>query len=56
VEKIKSLTFRMPHSTWRYFKQMALDHEMPLTELMLNILMKHKESSKKMLTGRDTKV
>lgn len=56
MEQIKTLSFRMPYSTWKYFKKVATENDMHLTELMLNILNKHKNNSEKTLTGRDTKV
>ena len=56
MEKIKSLTFRMPRSTWLYYKKLAMENDMSLTELLLNILTKNKNNGEKVLTGRDTKV
>jgi hypothetical protein len=56
VEKLKALTFRMPRTTWLYYKKLAAEHDMNLTALLLNILNNHKNKSEKVLTGRDTVV
>jgi hypothetical protein len=56
VEKPKAITFRMPKKTWLYYKKLAADHELTLTELLLNILNQHKNNAEKMLTGIDTVV
>jgi predicted DNA-binding ribbon-helix-helix protein len=56
MEQIKKFTFRLPYSTWKFYKKMATENDMKMTELMLNILNKHKNNSEKILTGRDTMV
>lgn len=56
MDKIKALTFRMPRPMWLFYKKLAADRDMHLTELMLWILNNYKNNSEKMLTSRDTKV
>jgi hypothetical protein len=56
VETIKALTFRMPRQTWLYYKKLAADRDMNLTELMLIVLERYKNNSQKMLQSQDTEV
>jgi hypothetical protein len=56
VDEIKTLSFRMPRPTWLYYKKLAADRDMNLTELMLNVLTKYKNNHERVLTNRDTKV
>ena len=56
MEEIKTLSFRVPRNTWLYYKKLAADRDMHLTELMLSILNKYKNNCERVLTSRDTKV
>jgi predicted DNA-binding ribbon-helix-helix protein len=54
VDDIKTLSFRMPRPLWLYYKKLAADRDMHLTELMLTILDRYKNNSQKMLQSKDT--
>lgn len=56
MEKIKKFTFRLPYSTWKFYKKLATDNDMKMTVLMLNVLNRHKNNYEKELTARDTVV
>ena len=56
MENLKALTFRMPRPLWLYYKKLAADRDMNLTELMLIILERYKNNSQKMLQSQDTMV
>lgn len=52
MEKRKTISFRLPYDLWNYYKKLAIDRDMSLSELLLQVLTKYKNNSEKRVDSK----
>jgi predicted DNA-binding protein len=54
--KIKAMNIRLPEEHWRYLRNLSTDVEKSMNEIIIALIINHKNNSKKLLTNDNAMV